>query len=79
MNATNLKSLNPFVLPDVWIDVHAQDMDGNTTSQYLATTLNGNSKAMQRLQEIEAKKVYNNYNNREDLMPRALYDTLVMG
>ncbi|KAJ6079544.1 hypothetical protein N7467_009297 [Penicillium canescens] len=63
------------VLADARIDVRAQDVDGNTALHYLATALNGDSRAMQLLREMEGgEEVYNNCKNREDLTPRALWE-----
>jgi ankyrin repeat protein len=63
------------VLADARIDVRAQDVDGNTALHYLATALNGDSRAMQLLREMEGgEEVYNNCMNREDLTPRALWE-----
>ncbi|OQE34399.1 hypothetical protein PENCOP_c018G08623 [Penicillium coprophilum] len=63
------------VLSDARIDIRAQDVDGNTALHYLATALNGDTRAIQLLREMEGgEMVYNTYKNREDLTPRGLWE-----
>src|SRR5699024_3421470 len=63
------------VLADTKIDVHAQDVDGNTALHYLAIALDGDFTAMQLLREMEGgEEAYNNCKNREGLTPRALWE-----
>jgi ankyrin repeat protein len=63
------------VLAEARINVRLQDVDGNTALHYLATALNGDSRAMQLVREMEGgEEIYNNCKNREGLTPLALWE-----
>ncbi|KAJ6143416.1 hypothetical protein N7471_002869 [Penicillium samsonianum] len=60
----------------VGVDVHAQDIDGNTALHYLAATVNVDPRALQLLRDMEGgEEAYNNSRNRAGLTPRLLWES----